>query len=151
MAGARQDGIDVTIKNRTFMWKPASLYYAPGQSPDTTMRVPIFVDDGTPPRRHDGRPQHITLGWDARLDDGGRHEAVISMQGILYTQSTGNDRTTRRSVRQLIALTQGIIDADRSDSAIALDTSIDRFSAADIAAMKRMSGCGNAVGPAVTR
>lgn len=150
VAEARQDGIDVTIETRTFMWKPASLYYAPGQTPDTTVRVPIFAKDGTPPPRHDGRPQHINLGWDARLDDGGRHEAVTSMQGILYTQSTGNDRTARRSVRQLIALTQGIIDADRSDSAIALDTSIDRFSAADIAAMKRMSGCGNAVGPAVT-
>jgi hypothetical protein len=150
VAEARRDGIDVTIETRTFMWKPASLYYAPGQTPETTVRVPIFVKDGTPPPRHDGRPQHINLGWDARLDDGGRHEALTSMQGILYTQTTGNDRTARRSVRQLIALTQGIIDADRSDSAIALDTSIDRFSAADIAAMKRMSGCENDVGPAVT-
>jgi hypothetical protein len=151
VAEARQDGIDVTIETRRFMWKPASLYYAPGQTPDTTVRVPIFVKDGTPPPRHDGSPQHINLGWDARLDDGGRHEALTDMQGILYTQSIGNDpRTARRSVRELIAMTQGIIDADRSDSAIALDSSIDRFSAADLAAMKLMSGCGNAVGPAAT-
>jgi hypothetical protein len=149
VAEARQDGIDVTIETRSFMWNPASLYYAPGQTPNTTVRVPIFVKDGTPPRRHDGRREHINLGWDARLNDGGRHEALTHMQGILYTQSIGNDpQTARRSIRQLIAMTQGIIDADRSDSAIAQDTSIDRFSAADIAATKLMSGCGNAVGPA---
>jgi len=151
VAEARRNGIDVTIETRSFMWTPASLYYAPGQTPATTVRVPIFVNDGKPPPRHDGQPQHINLGWNARLDDGGRHEAVTDMQGILYTRSIANDtQSARRSVRQLIALTQGIIDADRSDSAIALDTSIDRFSAADIAAMKRMSGCENAVGPAVT-
>lgn len=149
VAEARQDGIDVTIETRSFMWTPASLYYAPGQTPDTTVRVPIFVQDGTPPRRHDGRPEHIGLGWDARLNDGARHEALTDMQGILYTQSIANDpRIARRSVRQLIAMTQGIIDAHRSDSAIATDSSIDRFSAADIAAMNLMSGCGNAAGPA---
>jgi hypothetical protein len=151
VAEARQDGIDVTIETRSFMWKPASLYYALGQTPDTTVRVPIFVKDGTPPRRHDGRPEHIGLGWDARLNDGARHEALTDMQGTLYTQSIGNDPlAARRSVRQLIAMTQGIIDAHRSDSAIALDPSIDRFSAADIAAMKLMSGCGNAIGPVAT-
>jgi hypothetical protein len=151
VAEARRDGIDVTIETRAFRWSPASLYYAPGQTPDTTVRVPIFMEYETPPRRHDGRPQHIGLGWNARLNDGGRHEAVTDMQGILYAQSIGNDPpTARRSIRQLIAMTQGIIEADRSDSAIASDSPIDRFSAADIAAMKLMSGCGNAVGSAAT-
>jgi hypothetical protein len=148
---ARQDGINVTIETRSFMWTPGSLYYAPGQTPDTTVRVPIFIHDGTPPRRRDGKPQRISLEWDARLVDGGRHEAVTGMQGILYPQSIGHDpRAARWSVRQLIAMTQGIIDADRSDSAIALDSTSDRFSAADVAAMNLMSGCGNAVGPPLT-
>jgi hypothetical protein len=88
---ARQDGIDVTIETRGFMWQRASLYYAPGQTPDTTVPVSIFVKDGTPPRRDDGKPEHIDLHWDARLDDGGHHEAVTRMEGILYTQSLGGD------------------------------------------------------------
>jgi hypothetical protein len=144
---ARRRGIDVTIETRDFLWTPGSLYYAQGQDPGSTVRVAIFMHDGTPPRRHDGRPKRIELGWDARLIDGGRHEAVSSMQGILFSESVGNDpRIARQSIRQLIAMTQGIIDTHRSDSAIALDPSVDRFSAADIAAMKLMSGCGNAVG-----
>jgi hypothetical protein len=144
---ARRDGIDVTIETRRFTWQPGSLYYAPGQSPATTERVPIFVSGGTPPALPGGGREHIQLGWDAQLDADGRHETLTDAEGILWMKTIGGDpELVRRSVRQLIAMTQGIISTSRHDSGIARSSMIDRFSATDIAAMRLMSGCGKATG-----
>jgi hypothetical protein len=140
---ARGDGIDVTLETRQFMWSPASLYYLNGQSPASTVRVAIFAHDESPPQLANGQPEHVNLGWDARLDPDGRHEDLTLAQGDLWMQVLdGHPQAVRRSMRQLVAMTQGIIRTSRQDSAIAEGTNIDHFTPADIAAMKRMSGCG---------
>jgi hypothetical protein len=54
----------------------------------------------------------------------------------------GHPDAVRRSIRQLIAMTQGIISTTRHDSGIANGQMVDRFTPGDIAAMKVMSGCG---------
>jgi hypothetical protein len=139
---ARQDGIDVTVENREFFWNSNSLYYAPGQSPVSTERVPVFADDGTPPTLNNGQPEHIDLGWNASLDPDGHNENLTSAQGTLFLQAIdGNPQVVRRSIRQLIALTEGILSTTQPGSAIADGNSTDHFTAADIAAMQQMSGC----------
>jgi hypothetical protein len=143
IAEARSDGIDVTVETRRFMWSPASLYYVKGQSPASTERVGIFARDELPPQLLNGKLEHINLGWDARLDRDGRHEDLTLAQGDLWMQVLdGHPKAVRRAIRQLVAMTQGIIRTSRQDSGIASGTNIDRFTPADIAAMKQMSGCG---------
>jgi hypothetical protein len=139
---ARHDGIDVALETRSFRWRPADLYYAPGQSAATTKRVPIFAHDGTPPRLSSGGPEHIEYGWDTRLDGDGSHEDFTYVQGVLHMQALGTStKLVRRSIRELIALIQGIAGTGRHDSGIARDNTVDRFTTTDIAAMKQMSGC----------
>ena len=143
IAQARRDGIDVTVENRQFLWTPSSLFYVNGQSPASTVRIPIFANDGPPPLLSNGKPEHIELGWNAHPDPDGLHEDLISAQGILWMRTIdGNALSVRRSTRFLIALTQGVISASQQDSAIADGNTVDNFTQADIAAMKRMSGCG---------
>ena len=153
IAQARRDGIDITVENRQFYWTPSSLYYVNGQSPASTVRVAIFANDGQPPRLSNGKPEHINLGWNARPDPDGQHEDLTSAQGILWMKSIdGNAQSVRRSIRYLIAMTQGIINTSRQDSAMAEGSTIDDFTQADVAAMKRMSGCGDpANGAAASR
>jgi hypothetical protein len=47
----------------------------------------------------------------------------------------------RRSIRDLVALTQGISGTSRDDSGLGSGRGIDRFTASGVAALKRMSGC----------
>jgi hypothetical protein len=144
---ARQDGIDVTLENRKFLWSPGSLYYVGGQSPATTVRVAIFRHDETPPQLAHGQPEHIGLGWDTRLDLDGRNEDLTLAQADLWMRTlNGNPQAVRRSIRQLIAMTQGIIRTSRPDSAIADGSRIEHFTPADVAAMQRMSGCADPAG-----
>jgi hypothetical protein len=151
VAEARRDGIDVTLETRSFAWSPTSLYYARGQSPATVARVAIFAKDGSPPRLSDGGVEHIRLGWDARVDADGRHEDVTYADGRLWMQAlAAAPQAVRRSIRQLVALTQGIIGTSSAGSGIARNTAVDRFSSADVAAMRLMSGCGDAAGPVVS-
>jgi hypothetical protein len=139
---ARSDGIDVALENRQFFWNPSSLYYADGQSPASTVRVGIFAQDQTPPQLPNGQPEHVGFGWDTVVDPDGRHEDLAQVQGILWMQVLDADApAVRRSIRQLIAVTQGILRTSRADSGIADGANIDRFTASDIAAMQRMSGC----------
>jgi hypothetical protein len=57
-------------------------------------------------------------------------------------QSLGQShQSVRHAIRQLIAMTQGIINTSRPDSAIAEGTSIDHFTKADLVAIGHMSGC----------
>ncbi|HEY1774717.1 MAG TPA: hypothetical protein VGG41_01040 [Solirubrobacteraceae bacterium] len=142
VAQARSDGIDVTIENRQFYWTPSSLYYVSGQSPGSTVRVSIFTNDGTPPELASGRPEHIELIWNARPDPDGRHEDLELAQGDLWMQPlTGDPQTVRLAVRQLIAMTQGVMDSSQPNSAIIDGSTVDNFTPSDIAAMQRMSGC----------
>jgi hypothetical protein len=139
---ARRDGIDVTLETRQFLWFPGSLYYLGAQSPASTVRVAIFAQDQAPPQLANGQPEHIDLGWDARLDSDGHHEDLTLAQGILWMQALNESpHAVRRSIRQLVAMTQGVIHTTRQDSGIAEGTNIDHFTPADVSAMKRMSGC----------
>jgi hypothetical protein len=129
---ARRDGLDVTLENRS----------SGSQGAADAVQVSITESTGEPPRLSNGQPEHIRFGWDAKLDPDGSHEDLTYAYGELWARTVGDDPLAqRRSVRQLIALTQGILSTSRSDSGIARNTSIDRFTPADIAAMHRMSGC----------
>ena len=142
VAEARRDGLDVTLEDRSFGWSPSSLYYVAGQTPGDTVQVSITESGGDPPRLSNGQLEHIHFGWDAKLDTNHSHEDLDYAYGELWTKTVGDDPPVlRRSVRQLVALTQGILSTSRSDSGIARNSSIDRFTPTDVAAMKRMSGC----------
>jgi hypothetical protein len=104
--------------------------------------VHIYAATGTAPILANGLREHIDLGWDARPAPDGEHEILTEAQGSLYLSViAGQPLSARRAVRQLIALTQGILSSVASGSGIADGTEVDRFSVADIAAMQTMSGC----------
>jgi hypothetical protein len=150
VAEARRDGLNVTLETREFRWTPASLYYPPGLSPATVPRVAVFAHTEKPPSRSDGKPENIGLGWDAKVDADRRHEDLAGVDGDFWMQTLdGQPQAVRRSMRQLVAMTQGIGRATRDDSGIARDSNIDQFSTADVAAMRMMSGCGDAAAPVV--
>jgi hypothetical protein len=132
---ARGEGIDVTLETREFSWSPTRLYYRAGQSPATTAQVTIFATDRASPTLSNGQPEHIGLGWDA---ENGR---LTRLQGQLWLPSVTGPRLVRRSIRQLIAMTQGIISTSNPNSGIPDGNHASSFTSEDIAAMLRMSGC----------
>jgi hypothetical protein len=139
---AREAGLDVTIVYPAAgEWDPG-LLYPPGQTLSTVEVVHIYAATGTAPILANGLREHIDLGWDARPAPDGEHEILTEAQGSLYLSViAGQPLSARRAVRQLIALTQGILSSVASGSGIADGTEVDRFSVADIAAMQTMSGC----------
>jgi hypothetical protein len=142
---ARADGLDVTLEDRSFTWNLDSLYYPPGTTSDDVQRVGIFVNNGTPFMSSDGHPAHVDLGWDASPDPDGRHEDLTEPQGTLQMAVlTGDAVGQRRAVRDIIALTQGVSGSTLSDSDLRNGATRDSFSPDDLAAMKNMSGCGDA-------
>lgn len=142
---AREEGIDVTLETPQFRWYPAALYYIDGQSPRTTMRVAIFPHYQTPPQLASGHPEHVGLGWDTRLDPDGHNEDLTLAQADLWMRTiNGNPEAVRKSIRYVIAMTQGVITSSLPESSIAPGGHVDHFTPADVAAMKLMSGCGNA-------
>ncbi len=143
ITAARTHGIDVTVERPNYTWSPSSLYYRPGQSWKTAAEVGIFTSNGLPPVLPNGQQEHIGFGWNARLDRDGHNEDLTSAQGILQMRVvSGHPQIVRRSIRQLIAMTQGILSTTRLASGIAQGTTTDHFTDADVAAMKLMSGCG---------
>ena len=150
VAEARRDGLNVTLETRGFRWTPSSLYYPPGLSPASVPRVAIFAHTEKPPSRSDGKPENLGVGWDAKVDADGRHEDLTGVDGDFWMQTLdGHPQAVRRSMRQLVAMTQGILHTSRHDSGIATDSSLDRFSTADVAALRLMSGCRDAAVPVV--
>ncbi|MGH2874203.1 MAG: hypothetical protein ACRDL5_17285 [Solirubrobacteraceae bacterium] len=144
---ARHDGIDVALDGRGGSWSPRSLYYIDGQSPKSLVLLPIGATDKVPPLLSDGYPEHILIGWDTSPDADGRHDDLTFVQGVLWLKALdGHPQLVRHAIRQLIAMTQGVSGSTRSDSSIPDRSSIDRFTRADIAAMRSMSGCVSAHG-----
>jgi hypothetical protein len=142
---ARHDGIDITMENRSFLWRPASLYYPRGVQPADVVRVGIFASESTPPLLSNGQPERLALGWDTALQPDGQSEHLLDAQGTLQLAVLSGDPARQRTaVRQFIALTQGIIATNSPGSGITTGTATDAFSRSDIAAMKAMSGCGAA-------
>jgi hypothetical protein len=142
---ARADGLDVTLEDRSFAWKPDSLYYPPGATSAGVLRVGIFVNNGVAPVLSNGQPEHVNLGYDASPDADGKHDDLVGPQGTLQMETLAGDVVgQRRAVREIIALTQGIAGSNRSDTGLGSASTRDSFSPSDIAAMKNMSGCGDA-------
>ncbi|HZV25840.1 MAG TPA: hypothetical protein VFG00_06090 [Acidothermaceae bacterium] len=142
---ARADGLDVTLEDRTFAWKPDSLYYPAGTTSAGVLRVGIFANTGAPNMLSNGQPAHVILGYDASPDADGKHDDMVGPQGTLQMETLAGDVVgQRRAVREIIALTQGVAGSTRSDTGLGSASTRDSFSPTDIAAMKNMSGCGNA-------
>jgi hypothetical protein len=139
---ARAQGIDVAIERRDFYWTPRVLYYRDGQNYKTAVFVHIWVDSRTPPILATGRPEHIQLGWDTRVDADGHNEDLTNVDGMLHMKVLADHpELIRRSIRQLIAMTQGVAGTGNPSSGIADRTTDDRFTPSDVAAMLYMSGC----------
>jgi hypothetical protein len=135
----------VTLEDRSFDWKPESLYYPPGATSASALRVGIFVNNGSPNLLSNGQPAHVILGYDASPDADGKHDDMVGPQGTLQMESLAGDVVgQRRAVREVVALTQGVAGSSRSDTGFGSASTQDSFSTADIAAMKKMSGCGAA-------
>lgn len=142
VAEARQAGLDVTLESRQFMWRPASLYYPAGVTQSDVQRLGIFAGSEAPPKRANGQDSRVNIGWDAALQPDGAHERLTSVQGHLHLVALGQPAEIRTTIRQIIAMTQGVRSSDASDSGVVPASAVDRFSAQDIAPMKIMSGCG---------
>jgi hypothetical protein len=142
---ARANGLDVTLEDRSFLWRPDSLYYPRGMTSADVQRVGIFVNTGPAALLADGAPAHVTFGWDATRDTDGRHEDLVGPQGTLQMETLAGDAVGQRhALRDIVALTQGISGSSLSDSGLGSGSTRDSFSPKDIAAMKKMSGCGEA-------
>jgi hypothetical protein len=139
---ARADGIDITVETPDGKWDPASLYYRDGQSPKTAALVKLYASDRTPPKLSTGGREHIGFNFTTKLSTDRKHEQFRFVEGLLWLKTVGADpMIQRRSIRQLIALTQGIGATNLSGSAIAQKSVTDHFTLPDIAAMLQMSGC----------
>jgi hypothetical protein len=138
---ARSDGIDVTIETQNLYWYPSSLY-PPGQTNASVRVVPIFASTASPPSLTGGRMEHIGFGWDTQISSGGRHEVLADLQATIYLAAVqGDPQATERSVRQLVAFSQGVTGSTAAGSSIASGNMQDAYSTQDLAAMQRMSGC----------
>jgi hypothetical protein len=147
---ARRHGIDITMEDRRFLWSPSSLYYPPGASPSTVERIGIFASNAAPQPISNGGVERLALGWDTALLPGGESEKLTGMQGTMeLAVLSGHPSAERTAVRQVIALTQGIVATTSPRSGIVTGTKLDAFSPADIAAMQAMSGCGTRAGSVV--
>lgn len=137
VAQARRQDIDITIAERNFDSRVDSLYYEGSQRPGTAITVPLSFSYGTPPS-----DDHITLNWWTRTDPDGHNEDLARADGTIWAQAVGrSSRLVQRSVRQLIALTQGILRSSNPRSAISDENDAEGFTQADVRAMLRMSGC----------
>lgn len=147
---ARKQGIDVTVESRRFAWDHGSLYYRRRQSPATTVRVEIGATGLTPSTAAKSKLP-LQLTWKSTLDADKQSEHLTLVGGTFSLPVVdGKPKTVRRSVRQLIAWTQGIFETTDPISGITPRSFTDRFTKADVAAMLAMSGCARPTGNTVT-
>ena len=148
-AEARKQGIDVTVESRSFKWEHGSLYYRSGQSAATAAQVDIVATATPPPKTKDKLPMDLT--WNSKLDGDKHNDDLTSVTAAFSLPVLDNQTATvRRSVRQLIAWTQGISETTDPVSGITLRSFTDRFTPTDVAAMLAMSGCGKPAANTVT-
>lgn len=146
---ARKQGVDVTVESRRFAWRHSSLYYRSGQSPATTAQVSISATGLTPSTTTARLALRLTSG--SRLDGDKHNEDLTSVAGSFSLPALdGKPQTVRRSIRQLIAWTQGILETTDPVSGITQRSFTDRFTKSDVAAMLAMSGCAKPAGSTVT-
>lgn len=135
VAQARAQGIDVAIESRGLQWKHGALYYRSGQSAATSVQVNIVATTAK-------AKLPMELSWKTKLD-GDKHSADLTSVGASFSlkQLDGRAATVRRSIRQLIAWTQGIFETTDPISGITLRSFTDSFTPSDVSAMLAMSGC----------
>jgi hypothetical protein len=140
---ARSAGLDVTWEGRSSTWKHQSLYYRHGQSPKTVAVVVISGTTATPAKLPTGKPEHVALGWSAKLDpDGSAKEQLTRAGGTLWLHVlSGHPELLRRAIRQLVGVTQGVDTPTTAVSGMSDASTTDHFTSADISAMLKMSGC----------
>lgn len=137
----RQDGLNITVGNRSAEPDPASLTYPPGLSASEVPVVGIFANTTARPVSSSGHPEHVNIGWNAKPDADGRHEDVTYVDATLYLANLPNAAAERTALRQTLAFTQGVSSTDLGDSGIREGATRDSFSSSDVHAMKVMSGC----------
>jgi hypothetical protein len=137
---ARRQGIDVVLESRGFKWSRNSLYYRNGQGPATSGVVNIGATGVTPSTTATKLPMQLT--WTTRADGNSPNDDLTSVSASFSLPALdGKTETVRRSIRQLIAWTQGVSETTDPISGITLRSFTDRFTQADVKAMLAMSGC----------
>ena len=139
---ARSAGLDVTVEDPQGYWQPAELY-PPALTNAEVKFVSVFVDSSATPQLSDGRPEHIGFGWDGHVSADGASDLLTGVQGTLYARNLSNPAAYRLADRQLVAFGEGVAASTAPGSGIARGSSVDAFSANDLAAMMAMSGCIN--------
>jgi hypothetical protein len=144
IAQARAQGIDVAIESRGLQWKHGALYYRSGQSPAASVQVNIAATTAK-------AQLPMELSWKTKLD-GDKHSADLTSVGASFSLKAldGRSATVRRSIRQLIAWTQGIFETTDPISGITLRSFTDSFTPSDVSAMLAMSGCAKPAGGTTT-
>jgi hypothetical protein len=145
---ARRQGIDVTVESRRLTWSHGALFYRGGQSPRTTAEVDVSAAGVTPSTIGNKPPMQLSSSTTADGDK--QHDDLSSVAGSFSLPVLrGRAATVRREVRRLIAWTQGIAETTDPISGIAPRGFTDRFTRADVAAMRAMSGCAKPSGNTV--
>lgn len=138
---ARRDGVDVAIDDNDGRWFPDELM-PPGLSDAQVRFVPVFADASSSPVLGDGRPEHVDFGWDTHQSADGRHDVLSDLQATLYLKPPRRTPfAVRHATRLLVGYAEGIGNSTAPGSGLAPDGSVDGFSAGDLAAIGRMSGC----------
>lgn len=140
VAQARAEKIDVVLESRDGRWKHSALYYRGGQSAATTKQVKIVAGAGTPSTAKHQAAMRLTT--DTKLDANRHNDDLTSVTAAFDMQVVGSSTASvRRSIRQLIAWTQGISETTDPISGITQRSFTDRFTTSDLSAMLTMSGC----------
>jgi len=141
VSAARTRGVDVTVATPQDQWIPSQLY-PPGLTNTSVKFVTLFPQRAEPPVLDlAGHREHIEFEWDTRPSMDGKHDVVTYLQVDLYLKAVPSPASQRLALRQLVAFTQGVSGSTAPGSGIASGSTVDAFSAKDIAAMQRMSGC----------
>jgi hypothetical protein len=104
-------------------------------------RVAIFGDQLSPPVE-DGDQETAHYRWNTISDPITKHENLVQ-QSITFHLPVllDDDLATRHALREAIAFSMGVIRTENEASGIHDLSTIDRFTPADVHALRLMSGC----------
>jgi hypothetical protein len=143
VAQARRQRIDVVLESPGGAWKHSSLYYRSGQGAATSKQVTIVAGAG--------KQQAMALSTGSKADRDGHNDDLASITATFHMQVVGSSSATvRRSIRQLIAWTQGVSETTDPVSGITQRSFTDGFTGSDLSALLAMSGCAAGAGGTTT-
>lgn len=114
----------------------------PDDRPVNAVAFELVADQS--PQLPDGRPQRLFWQITTVLAPNGTSERMVGLATVMFPATTGSDPVDQRRVlRTLVARAFGLDGATRPGSGITaeLASTLDRFSAADLAALRAMAGC----------